>query len=115
VEESAAQFFELVGPMRQYGFMTVAVKAVPARAAEIPAVVHVDGTARALVVQRESNPRYWELISRFGKDTGVPVLLNTSFNVRGQPIVCTPDDAINCFLSTDIEVLALGDWVATKQ
>ncbi len=81
---------------------------------KIPSVVHVDGTARPQTVRREDNPRYWKLINEFKKLTGVPVLLNTSFNIRGEPIVCSPKDAINCFLKTGIDVLVLGDFVATK-
>lgn len=80
----------------------------------IPAVTHVDYSARIQTVHRDSNPRYHALISRFRDLTGCPVLVNTSFNVRGEPIVCTPEDAYRCFMGTDIEVLAIGNAYLEK-
>jgi len=78
----------------------------------IPAVTHVDYSARVQTVHAESNPRYHALISRFKAKTGCPVLVNTSFNVRGEPIVCTPEDAFRCFMGTGIEVLVCGNcWL----
>ena len=74
----------------------------------LPAVTHVDGSARIQTVNRDSNPRFSDLIDAFRRKTGVPVLVNTSFNVRGEPIVCTPVDAFRCFMSTAMEVLVLG-------
>lgn len=76
----------------------------------IPAVTHADGTARVHTVNKDINPKYWELINEFEKITGVPVLLNTSFN-ENEPIVCTPEDAVNCFLRTEFDVLAIGDFL----
>jgi len=76
---------------------------------QIPAVTHVDNSARLQTVHRETNPRYHALLSAFRDLTGCPVLVNTSFNVRGEPIVCTPEDAFRCFMGTDIDVLAIGD------
>jgi carbamoyltransferase len=113
--EAANEFFELPAATRQYEFMTVAVRAKPNRAKEIPSVVHVDGTARVHVVRKEVNPRYWELITRFGRETGVAVVLNTSFNVKGEAIVCTPEEAIRCFLSTGIDRLAIGNKLVSKR
>src|SRR5262249_14106077 len=81
---------------------------------EIPAVTHVDYSARVQTVHRETNPRYHALISRFHQKTGCPVLVNTSFNVRGEPIVCTPEDAFRCFMGTDIEVLVAGNCFLRK-
>ena len=81
---------------------------------EIPAVTHVDYSARIQTVHRETNPRYHGLISRFKEKTGCPVIVNTSFNVRGEPIVCTPDDAFRCFMGTDIEALAVGNCYLAK-
>ena len=72
---------------------------------EIPAVTHVDYSARIQTVHAETNPRYHALLSAFKERTGCPVLVNTSFNVRGEPIVCTPEDAFRCFMGTEIEVL----------
>jgi carbamoyltransferase len=79
----------------------------------IPAVTHVDGSGRLQTVSRESNPVYWELIRAFGRRTGVPVLLNTSFN-ENEPIVLRPAEALDCFLRTRMDVLALGNYVVTK-
>jgi len=80
----------------------------------IPAVTHVDYTARLQTVERDDNPLYYDLIAAFGRLTGYPVLVNTSFNVRGEPIVCTPRDAVRCFLRTNIDALALGDYMVEK-
>jgi len=82
---------------------------------DIPAVTHVDYSARIQTVHRETNPRYYALLQRFYEVTGCPVLVNTSFNVRGEPIVCTPEDAFRCFLGTDIEVLAIGNCLLLKE
>jgi carbamoyltransferase len=81
---------------------------------DIPAVTHVDYSARIQTVHRETNPRYHELIEQFERWTGCPVIVNTSFNVRGEPIVCTPADAFRCFMGTDIEVLVVGDYWLEK-
>ena len=82
---------------------------------EIPAVTHVDYSARIQTVHAETNPRYHALISRFKDLTGCPVVVNTSFNVRGEPIVCTPEDAFRCFMGTEIEVLVCGDCFLKKE
>lgn len=81
----------------------------------IPAVTHVDYSARIQTVHQETNPKYHALISRFGQLTGCPVVVNTSFNVRGEPIVCTPEDAFRCFMGTEIEALAVGDCFLRKE
>jgi len=81
---------------------------------EIPAVTHVDLSARIQTVDHERNPRFARLLEAFDRLTGCPVLVNTSFNVRGEPIVCTPEDAYRCFLATDMDVLVLEDIVLTK-
>jgi carbamoyltransferase len=81
----------------------------------IPAVTHVDYSARVQTVHKETNPRYWELISQFKKLTGCPVIVNTSFNVRGEPIVGSPEDAFRCFMGTDIEALAVGNCFLRKE
>ena len=82
---------------------------------EIPAVTHVDYSARLQTVHAETNPRFHSLLSRFKARTGCPVLVNTSFNVRGEPIVCTPEDAFRCFMGTDIEMLVVGNCVLRKE
>lgn len=81
---------------------------------DIPAVTHVDYSARIQTVHADTNPRYHALISEFKRLTGCPVIVNTSFNVRGEPIVCTPEDAFRCFMGTDIDVLAIGNLVLLK-
>ncbi|MDP9347593.1 MAG: carbamoyltransferase [Gemmatimonadota bacterium] len=82
---------------------------------EIPAVTHVDYSARIQTVHRETNPAYHALISRFKEETGCPVVVNTSFNVRGEPIVCTPEDAFRCFMGTEIECLVVGRCFLVKE
>ncbi|MFN7958838.1 MAG: carbamoyltransferase C-terminal domain-containing protein [Holophagaceae bacterium] len=111
--EAADAFFHL-RDLAQYEHMTVAVRARAERAAEIPAVVHANGSSRVQVVRREANPRYWDLLTRMGRRTGVPMVLNTSFNVRGEPIVCSPTDAIRCFLGTGLDALVLEDVLVFK-
>ena len=81
----------------------------------IPAVTHVDYSARIQTVHRETNSRYYDLISEFKKLTGCPVIVNTSFNVRGEPIVGSPEDAFRCFMGTEIEVLAVGNCLLKKE
>jgi carbamoyltransferase len=82
---------------------------------EIPAVTHVDYSARVQTVHETTNPRYWRLIQAFKQRTGCPVVVNTSFNVRGEPIVCTPEDAFRCFMGTDIELLVVGNCLLRKE
>ena len=82
---------------------------------DIPAVTHVDYSARIQTVHKETNPRYHALIQRFNQRTGCPVIVNTSFNVRGEPIVGTPEDAFRCFMGTDMEVLAIGNCFLRKE
>lgn len=82
---------------------------------DIPAITHVDYSARLQTVHKETNPRYHKLISQFEKDTGCAVIINTSFNVRGEPIVCTPEDAYKCFMRTNIDYLVLGNYLLSKE
>ncbi len=81
---------------------------------EVPAVVHVDGTGRLQTLERGDNPLYYDLIAAYAKRTGIPIIINTSFNVRGEPIVCTPTDAVHCFLKTDIDYLVMGPFLVKK-
>lgn len=79
---------------------------------DIPAVTHVDHSARVQTVHADTNPRYHALLTAFRERTGCPVIVNSSFNVRGEPIVCSPGDAFRCFMGTDIEALAIGNcWL----
>ncbi|OGW25941.1 MAG: hypothetical protein A2X59_12305 [Nitrospirae bacterium GWC2_42_7] len=80
----------------------------------IPAVTHVDYSARIQTVNKEDNPMYYELIKKFHEKTGCPVIINTSFNVRGEPIVCTPEDVYICFMRTNMDYLVLGDFILDK-
>jgi carbamoyltransferase len=82
---------------------------------DIPAVTHVDYSARIQTVHRETNPRYHALVSAFKRRTGCAVLVNTSFNVRGEPIVCTPEDAFRCFMGTEMETLICGNAIVSKE
>jgi carbamoyltransferase len=94
-------------------FMTLAYPVRPEKREKIPAPTHVDGTGRLQTVGREANPRYWKLIRAFGDVTGVPVVLNTSFN-DNEPIVCRPEEALDCFLRTQMDALVLGDFLVLK-
>ena len=81
----------------------------------MPAITHVDYSARIQTVHKETNPAYHKLISKFKEKTGCPVVVNTSFNVRGEPIVCEPKDAFRCFMGTGIELLVVGNCVLRKE
>jgi len=80
----------------------------------IPAVVHIDGTARPQAVSEKYNPRFWGLLDEFEKLTGHPVLINSSFNIQGEPVVCSPSDALRTFGGTGLDVLAIGDFIVEK-
>jgi carbamoyltransferase len=82
---------------------------------DLPAITHIDYSARIQSVSRETNPRYWDLINEFKKLTGYGVIVNTSFNVRGEPIVCTPDDAYRCFMRTEMDFLVVGNYILDKK
>jgi carbamoyltransferase len=82
---------------------------------DIPAVTHVDYSARIQTVHEDANPRYYALLSAFERKTGCPLLVNTSFNVRGEAIVCTPEDAYRCFMGTELDVLAIGHCYLRKK
>ena len=81
---------------------------------DLPAITHVDFSARIQTVSKATNPRYWQLIDTFRRERGCPVVVNTSFNVRGEPIVCTPEDAYACFMRTEMDALVLGDFLLLK-
>jgi carbamoyltransferase len=109
--EAAHRFFDLDQPAP---FMLTTCPVRPAMRSVIPAVTHVDGTARVQTVRREISPDYWALLDAFGRLTGVPVLLNTSFN-ENEPIVNTPDEAVRCFLRNDMDALALGPFLVVRE
>jgi carbamoyltransferase len=81
---------------------------------DIQSVTHLDFSARIQTVHKETNPRYWGLINAFKQQTGYGVVVNTSFNVRGEPIVCTPEDAYRCFMSTEMDYLVINDFLFCK-
>jgi carbamoyltransferase len=95
-------------------FMILTAQVRPERRGEIPAVTHVDGSARPQTVEKEINPLYWRLIDEFGRHTGVPVIMNTSFNLRGEAIVHTPTDAIRTFFSSGMDALVMGSFLVEK-
>ena len=94
-------------------FMIKVYNVLPEKTREIPAVTHVDGTGRLQTVHQDTNPLYWQLIKEFENKTGVPIVLNTSFN-ENEPIVCTPEEAIECYLRTKMDALAIGNYLVTK-
>ncbi|MCC6725122.1 MAG: hypothetical protein IT258_11475, partial [Saprospiraceae bacterium] len=129
--EDAAQYFELDAPSP---YMLLVADIAEQRKAKVPAnyldlpmmerlyvkrsdlqaITHVDFSARVQSVHQETNPRYYQLIEKFKERTGCPVIVNTSFNVRGEPIVCTPDDAYRCFMRTEMDYLVVGDYLFAK-
>jgi carbamoyltransferase len=111
IKEAAEEYFE---EWTDAPFMILSFVAKDKLKKDAPAIVHVDGTARVQLVEKEAQAKYHRLISAFGKRTGVPVLLNTSYNVKGEPIVCTAQDALRTFWATGLEVLALGDYLVRK-
>jgi len=108
--ESTGEWFEKSYPSP---FMTLAYSVRPEKRETIPAPTHVDGTGRLQTVTRDANPRYWKLIKAFEQLTGVPVVLNTSFN-DNEPIVCRPEEALDCFQRTQMDALVLGDFLITR-
>ena len=81
----------------------------------MPSITHIDGSARLQTVSRETNPLYYDLIKEFERRTGCPVIINTSYNVRGEPIVCTPEDGYRCFIRTRMDYLAMGSFLLDKK
>jgi carbamoyltransferase len=94
--------------------MTVTYDVFPQAQADCQAVVHVDGTARPQVVRKEDNPSYHQILDAYKRRTGLPIVVNTSFNIHEEPIVCTPDDAIRSYLAGCVDVLTLNNIVVLK-
>ncbi|MBI5477726.1 MAG: hypothetical protein HY906_02655 [Deltaproteobacteria bacterium] len=112
LEEHAGEYLRRPGPAP---FMIVAYDVVPAKAPEIVSAMQpVDKTTRPQTVSRATSPRFWSLIDGFRRLTGIPAVLNTSFNVKGEPIVCSPADALRCFFGTGMDALAIGDFLIEK-
>jgi carbamoyltransferase len=114
--ERVGEYFEGPGLDQSYAaeFMLLVAQVRENKRAVIPAVTHVDGSSRLQVVRRETNPRYYGLIERFARATGVPILLNTSFNLRGEPIVASPADALKTFAASGIDLLVMDRFAAQK-
>jgi carbamoyltransferase len=110
-KESAGEYLESA---TDSPFMILTAQVRAEKRGVIPAVTHVDGSARPQTVEKEINPLYWRLIDEFGKITGVPVILNTSFNLRGEAIVHTPTDAIRTFFSSGMDALVIGSFLVEK-
>ncbi len=120
---SSSPYMQLVAAVRQdrrvglpddYAVLTMSEKR-DCRRSDLPAVTHVDFSARLQTVNRETNPRYWGLLASFRNLTGCSVIVNTSFNVRGEPIVCTPEEAYRCFMSTGMDYLVIGDFLFCRE
>jgi carbamoyltransferase len=111
LEERAADYFYPAGPSP---FMLFVHDTKPERVDDIPAVRHFDGSSRIQTVSRRDSPQFYRLISAFAQLTGVPVVVNTSFNTLGRPIVCTPEDALECFFTTPLDALAIGPYLLRK-
>jgi len=132
LEEKVNEYFDIerpspymlfVGPVQQARWITDSVadfdspmlKRLYQQRSDIPAVTHVDYSARVQTVHSQTNPRFYQLLKAFGNQTGCDVLVNTSFNVRGEPIVCSPDDAYRCFMSTEMDFLVMGNYLFNKE
>ncbi|MDA9420891.1 carbamoyltransferase family protein [Bradyrhizobium sp. CCBAU 53380] len=115
LEEDASEFFELPNGTRQLPFMNFVVRVREAKCNVLGAITHVDGTARLQTVSRETNSAYWDVISAFKRRTGIPSLLNTSFNNNAEPIVQSVSDAITTFLTTELDGLVIGPFLVRKR
>lgn len=113
--EYASEFFHIADAGRLvYPFMLATAQVIATQRDRIPAVVHVDGSARVQTVTAQHNPTMWRLIEQFRRITGLPVVLNTSFNGADEPIVCTPADAVRTFLACGLDALVIGDYLAER-
>ncbi len=110
----ASKWFDMTG-LKESPYMLFIMQVAADKKGQIPAVTHVDGSARVQTVTPENNEKFHKLLTAFHKKTGVPVFMNTSFNVKGEPIVNTPGDAVRCFLNTQIDMLVLGDTIVVKR
>jgi carbamoyltransferase len=115
-KEAATTYFDIAeGDEPTYAHMLYVTPVRPAYRERLPAITHIDGSARVQTVFPEHTPRLWSLLKQFEQLSGLPILLNTSFNVKGQPIVCTPQEALDTFLQAKLDVLILGDFVVTPK
>lgn len=115
IDEAATRYFEIdEGEQRSYAHMLFVTRVRKAYREQMPAITHVDGSARVQTVNQKDNPRFWKLIKTFEDLSGLPVVLNTSFNVRGQPIVCTPKEAIDTFTTANLDAVIIGNYLLTR-
>ena len=115
LEERVRDFFEVPTDNADFPFMSFVLNVKPEWRAQLPAITHVDGSARLQTVSQSTNLPYWELIDTFGSKTGIPILLNTSFNNNAEPIVDSIDDAVVCYLTSGLDYLVVGDYLARKK
>jgi carbamoyltransferase len=115
LSEYADEYYDIPDYPQRFAFMNFAVRVKEDKRSMLPATTHVDGTSRVQVVYKDTNPRYWTLISEFNKLTGVPVVLNTSFNDNAEPIVDSIDDALQCFLTTHLDLLVIDDYLIARK
>ena len=114
-EQASESYLNLTGAECSARFMTVTFDCTRRMIERCPAVVHVDGTARPQLITEESNPRYYRILHEYWKRTGIASIVNTSFNMHEEPIVCTPDDAIRAFLQGNLDYLAIGGFLVERQ
>jgi len=115
-KEAAPRYFDIPeGEEDAYAHMLLVTQVRAAFRDQLPAITHVDGSARAQTVSRENYPRLWALLRSFEEVTGLPILLNTSFNIKGQPIVCTPAEALDTFLFARLDLLILGNFLVSSR
>ncbi|MDP3794001.1 MAG: carbamoyltransferase C-terminal domain-containing protein, partial [Candidatus Uhrbacteria bacterium] len=112
LEEQVTEYFEIDRPSP---FMLMVAPVHKDKQAQIPSIVHVDGTCRIQTVNQKDNGIYYDLIKRFYDLTGIPLILNTSFNLAGEPIIETPEDALKDFVSTDLDYLVIENFLITKK
>ena len=112
IEEKLSEYFEESKPSP---FMLITYNIKKEKLDQIPAVVHVDKTARVQTVNKNDNPKFYELIKQFEKITKIPVVINTSLNYAGKPIVCNIEDALNCFYNSGIDILAINNFLIFKE
>ncbi|HMD80672.1 MAG TPA: carbamoyltransferase C-terminal domain-containing protein, partial [Anaerolineales bacterium] len=113
--EAASKFFDIApGEESTFSCMLFVTQVKRNHRQQLPAVTHVDGSARVQTVSAKDHPQFWTLLNEFGKLTGYPILLNTSFNVKGQPIVCNPDEAIETFLAANLDALVIENYIVLR-
>ncbi len=114
--ENAKDWFECDNPIPNPAYYMLVVYPIKkTKRKKIPAVTHVDGSGRLQIIKREQNKLYYDTIKEFEKLSGVPILINTSFNIRGEPIVCTPSDAYRCMMGTGIDFLVMGKYLIERE